>query len=77
MSPLSLVLTSTIISFIWRSFRHISTRFNKVGAVIKPILDIMQTMPAFVYLIRRFLFGLGNVTALLLLLFSQCRLPFV
>jgi glycine betaine/proline transport system permease protein len=67
MLTLSLVLASTIISLLFGvPLGILSHRFNKVGAVIKPILDIMQTMPAFVYLIPSvLLFGLGNVTALI------------
>ncbi|MFP7733505.1 ABC transporter permease [Priestia aryabhattai] len=67
MLTLSLVLASTIISLLFGvPLGILSHRFNKVRAVIKPILDIMQTMPAFVYLIPSvLLFGLGNVTALI------------
>jgi ABC-type proline/glycine betaine transport system permease subunit len=36
----------------------LSARNRGVGAVVKPLLDLMQTMPAFVYLIPAiFLFG--------------------
>ncbi|RYM06714.1 proline/glycine betaine ABC transporter permease [Sporolactobacillus sp. THM7-7] len=67
MLTLALVLASTLISLIFGIPLGILTyRFHKVRVVIKPILDIMQTMPAFVYLIPAVLiFGLGNVTALL------------
>lgn len=40
--------------------------FNKwVSMILRPILDAMQTMPSFVYLIPAiFFFGLGNVSAI-------------
>ncbi len=63
MSTLALVLSSTVIALvigiplgIW------TTRSDRADKVIKPILDFMQTMPAFVYLIPAVLFfGLGTV----------------
>ena len=57
METLSLVFTSTMIALligiplgIWMS------RNNKVDRTIRPILDFMQTMPAFVYLIPAVIF---------------------
>ncbi len=57
MSTLSLVLTSVIISLvagiplgIW------SSKNDNVWKVVRPILDFMQTLPAFVYLIPAVLF---------------------
>ena len=39
---------------------------NRFDAIIKPILDGMQTMPSFVYLVPGIMFfGLGNVAAIL------------
>lgn len=63
MATLALVLSSTVIALvigiplgIWM------TRSDRADKVIKPILDFMQTMPAFVYLIPAVLFfGLGTV----------------
>lgn len=63
MNTLSLVLVSAIICFvigiplgIW------SAKSDRVERVVKPILDFMQTMPAFVYLIPAVLFfRLGSV----------------
>ena len=63
MQTLALVLSSTTIALlagipmgIWTAY---STRCSKV---VRPILDFMQTMPAFVYLIPAVLFfGLGSV----------------
>lgn len=44
---------------IWMSFSRI------VSNIMRPILDAMQTMPSFVYLIPAiFFFGLGNVSAI-------------
>ncbi|HBT66061.1 MAG TPA: glycine/betaine ABC transporter [Ruminococcaceae bacterium] len=63
MSTLALVFTSTFIAIvvglpigIWMS------RSNTVDKVVRPILDFMQTMPAFVYLIPAvYFFDLGKV----------------
>ena len=44
----------------------LSARSNLVDTVTRPILDAMQTMPSFVYLVPGImLFGLGNVAAIL------------
>lgn len=43
-----------------------SARSNRVRAAIGPVLDLMQTIPSFVYLIpAAMLFGLGKVPAIL------------
>ncbi|WP_372753119.1 ABC transporter permease [Labilibaculum sp.] len=63
MQTLSLVIISTFIALligiplgIW------SARSNRAQRTIRPILDFMQTMPAFVYLIPAILFfSVGNV----------------
>src|SRR5699024_11025726 len=60
---ITLIIMSVLISFIigvplgiWMSQKH------TVQSVITPILDFMQTMPAFVYLIPAVVFfGLGVV----------------
>jgi glycine betaine/proline transport system permease protein len=60
---MALVISASIIALligiplgIWAS------RSNRAESVIRPILDFMQTMPAFVYLIPAILFfGVGNV----------------
>jgi glycine betaine/proline transport system permease protein len=67
MLTLSLVLASTMISLLFGvPLGILSYRFDRVRAVVSPALDIMQTMPAFVYLIPAvLLFGLGNATALI------------
>jgi glycine betaine/proline transport system permease protein len=63
MQTLALVVTATLLSLlvgipigIW------AAKSDVVDAVVRPILDFMQTMPAFVYLIPAVvLFGLGEV----------------
>ena len=43
----------------------LSARSNRLRSVLMPLLDIMQTMPSFVYLIPvLMLFGLGKVPAI-------------
>ena len=62
---IAIVLTSVVISLIlgiplgiWMAVS------NRMSVVMRPILDAMQTMPSFVYLIPAiFFFGLGNVSA--------------
>jgi glycine betaine/proline transport system permease protein len=63
MITLALVLTSVIFSIlIGLPLGIISAKSDKLDSVIKPILDAMQTTPAFVYLIPIvMLFGIGNV----------------
>ena len=67
MVTMALVLSATLISLliglplgIWVAASR------RVGAVVRPTLDFMQTMPAFVYLIpAAMLFGLGRVPGVL------------
>lgn len=67
MVTLALIVSATAISLliglplgIWVA------KSNRVAAVIRPTLDFMQTMPAFVYLIpAAMLFGLGRVPGVL------------
>jgi glycine betaine/proline transport system permease protein len=58
----TLVLVSTIIALILGiPFGIWSAKSNTADTVIRPILDFMQTMPAFVYLIPAiFFFSVGN-----------------
>ncbi|KJH83690.1 proline/glycine betaine ABC transporter permease [Pseudomonas sp. KSR10] len=64
---LGLTFSATLISLllgiplgIW------SARSERVAMIIRPILDFMQTMPAFVYLIpAAMLFGLGRVPGII------------
>lgn len=60
---LALIISSTIISLLMGIPLGIWTaRNNHVEAIVRPILDFMQTMPAFVYLIpAAMFFGLGRV----------------
>jgi len=66
MQTLALVTSSVIISLaIGIPFGIIMASSNTFESVIKPLLDGMQTMPSFVYLIPALmLFGLGKVPAL-------------
>ncbi|SRR5690606_10046846 len=65
MITIAIVLTSVVISLIigiplgvWMAFS------KKFSIFMRPILDAMQTMPSFVYLIPAiFFFSLGNVSA--------------
>lgn len=67
MVTLALIIAATVISLviglplgIWVA------KSNRVAAVVRPTLDFMQTMPAFVYLIpAAMLFGLGRVPGVL------------
>ena len=65
METLSLMLTSVTISIaIAVPLGILAARNDLVDAVLRPILDGMQTMPSFVYLVPViFFFGLGNVPA--------------
>ena len=65
METLSLMLTSVLISTaIAIPIGITAARSNAMDAAIRPILDGMQTMPSFVYLVPAiFFFGLGNVPA--------------
>lgn len=60
---LSLVLTAALLSVVIGIPTGIIAAYSRaVKAVIRPILDFMQTMPAFVYLIPAvFFFGIGTV----------------
>ena len=63
MQTVALVLSSTIIALLFGVPLGIWIgRNDKAAKVIRPVLDLMQTMPAFVYLIPAVLFfGLGPV----------------
>jgi len=64
---LGLTLSSTVISLVIGIPLGIWTAKSKVvQTIVRPILDLMQTMPAFVYLIpAAMLFGLGRVPGIL------------
>ncbi len=63
MVTLGLTLSATVISLIFGVPLGIwCARSNAINAIVRPVLDFMQTMPAFVYLIpAAMLFGLGRV----------------
>ncbi|WP_406287926.1 ABC transporter permease/substrate binding protein [Embleya sp. NBC_00896] len=63
MATLALVLVSAVAALIIAIPLGILTaRSRAVGTVVKPVLDFMQTMPAFVYLIPAItFFGIGEV----------------
>lgn len=63
METLGLVLTATIISIaIGIPVGILCARSDTFRNLVTPVLDLMQTMPAFVYLIPAiFFFGLGEV----------------
>ena len=65
--PLALIIAATFISLVLGLPLGIwAARSDRVAAVIRPTLDFMQTMPAFVYLIpAAMLFGLGRVPGVL------------
>jgi len=67
MNTLALVITSVILALILGiPVGILMAEFRPVQSIIRPLLDAMQTMPSFVYLIpAMMLFGLGKVPALL------------
>ena len=67
METLSLMSISILLSVVLGvAFGIASSQSDRFEAVIKPVLDTMQTLPAFVYLIPAFyLFGIGPPGAIL------------
>ena len=67
MQSLALMLMATIVSvIIGVPIGIFAAKSGVVRSIILPILDVMQTMPSFIYLIPALmLFGLGKVPALL------------
>ena len=67
METLSLMVTAVAVSsFMAIPIGIIAARSNKVDEGLRPLLDTMQTMPSFVYLVPAiFFFGLGNVPAVI------------
>ncbi len=65
MSTLAIVLTSVVISILLGvPLGILMAYYSNVEAGMKPLLDGMQTMPSFVYLIpAMMLFGMGKVPA--------------
>ena len=62
MSTIALVLVAVIIALVVSiPLGILAAKFNAVSKVVKPILDLMQTMPALVYLIPAITFlGIGQ-----------------
>jgi len=62
---LSLIITATIIALLISiPLGILAARFRPIDIMLRPILDLMQTMPAFVYLIPAvFFFRIGAVPA--------------
>lgn len=67
MKTISMIFVSTFISILIGIPIGIAmARWNRVQAVINPVLDVMQTMPSFVYLIPVvMLLGIGKVPGLI------------
>lgn len=67
MATLALALTATLLATIIGIPVGIAmSRNDLVRAMVRPLLDLMQTMPSFVYLIPALmLFGIGRVPALI------------
>ncbi len=65
MTTLAIVLASVLVSLIVGiPLGILASKSDRIYGVFRPILDFMQTMPAFVYLIPAvFFFGLGKVPA--------------
>ncbi len=63
MKTISLVLTATLFSIaIGIPLGILMNRYKRVGAIMQTVLDVMQTMPPFVYLIPVvMLLGIGRV----------------
>ena len=67
MTTISIVLISVILSLLIGIPLGVATAFSKsLSTIMRPVLDAMQTMPSFVYLIPViFFFPLGNVAAVI------------
>ncbi|TDQ53018.1 ABC transporter permease [Actinorugispora endophytica] len=63
MSSLALILVATVVAVVVAvPIGVLAAYSNKLSGVLKPVLDFMQTLPAFVYLIPAiFFFGIGQV----------------
>jgi glycine betaine/proline transport system permease protein len=67
MVTLALVFSATILSLVVGvPLGIVCARSDRFNALLRPVLDFMQTMPAFVYLIpAAMVFGLGRVPGIL------------
>lgn len=66
MMTISIIISAVFISLVIGIPFGVWMSFSKLfSTIMRPILDAMQTMPSFVYLIPAiFFFGLGNVSAI-------------
>lgn len=66
MMTIAIILTAVIISLVIGIPTGVIMSLSRLFAnIMRPLLDAMQTMPSFVYLIPAiFFFGLGNVSAI-------------
>ncbi|WP_405435483.1 ABC transporter permease/substrate binding protein [Streptomyces avidinii] len=67
MSTLSLVLVATLVTLAFAiPLGILASRSDRVSALLRPVLDFMQTMPAMVYLIPGIIFfGVGVVPGII------------
>ncbi len=67
MQTIAIMLVAVLISLaIGLPLGVLSSRSSRFRAILSPVLDLMQTIPSFVYLIpAAMLFGLGKVPAIL------------
>ena len=67
MKTISMIFVSTVISIVIGIPIGIAmARWNRMQAIVNPVLDVMQTMPSFVYLIPVvMLLGIGKVPGLI------------
>lgn len=67
MQTLSIVIVATLLSIAVGIPVGVMSALNRtIDAIVRPILDFMQTLPSFVYLIPSILlFGLGSVPAVI------------
>ena len=67
METLGLVIASTVVSLIIGiPLGILASQYKAIEVIVRPILDFMQTMPAYVYLLPAIiLLGLGNPPALI------------
>ncbi|AHY45327.1 ABC-type proline/glycine betaine transport system permease component [Rubrobacter radiotolerans] len=67
MLTLALVIASAVVALVISiPIGILAAQYRSVETAVRPVLDLMQTMPAFVYLIPAILlFGLGNVPGLI------------
>ena len=66
METVALIIVAVILSIVIAiPIGILAARSNLVDGMIRPVLDMMQTMPAYVYLVPGImLFGIGNVPAI-------------